>query len=105
MVVVCGSFVTGFVAAVSMFGLVIGFLVMAGLGVDTVGFLVGNRVVSVDVAGFNVELGTVCDKVVASGRTLGIKIHSGGYSVFTIKQPNKTLFHSNWILFRTVYRK
>lgn len=84
--VVSGCLVAGFVAAVSKVGLVIGFLVMDAFVVASVGFLVGKRVVSllVDaVSGCLVEFGIGCDIVVNNGNTLGIKIHSGGYSVFT----------------------
>lgn len=88
-VVVCGFFVGGFVVAVSA-GLgfaVMGFLVIGALLDDTIiGFRVGKRVVSVNtddvIAGLNDELNVVC-AVLGDWVTLGIKIHSGGCSVFT----------------------
>lgn len=89
-VVVCGFFVDGFVVAVSV-GLgfaVMGFLVIGALLDDTIiGFRVGKRVVSVNTAddvivGLNDELNVVC-AVLGDWVTLGIRIHSGGCSVFT----------------------
>lgn len=81
--VVCGCFV-----AVCVVGLVvIGSLLDAILVVGSVGFLVGKRVASVNpvdkLSGFDVVLEIVCDAVVNSGNTLGMRIHSGGYSVLT----------------------
>lgn len=69
-------------------GLMIDSLVNATLVVDSVGFLVGKRVApaenpTVEVSGFNVELEIGGDVVVNNGNTLGINIHSGGYSVLT----------------------
>lgn len=86
-----GCFVTGFIVGISVVGRVNGFFVMGEfvVDVDAVGFRVGNRVVSVDVVGFIVELEAVCLTVVDSGNTLGIKIHSGGNSVFSEQNEAK----------------
>lgn len=97
-VVVCGFFVAGFVAVVSIgLGFVmIGLLVTGTLFVDDIiGFRVGKRVVSVNksddvTTGLNEELGVVCD-VLGDGVTLGIKIHPG-FSVFTEKKNRQTFF-------------
>lgn len=73
-------------------------LVNATLVVDSVGFLVGKRVASVnpttvEISGFSVELEIGCDVVVNNGNTLGINIHSGGYSVLTEWKMNKQNRH------------
>lgn len=94
-VVDCGFFVAGFVAIVSIEpGFVIGFLVTGTLlDEDTIGFRVGKRVVSVNRAddattGLTNELCVVYN-VLGDCVTLGIKIHSGGCSVFTRRKKTK----------------
>lgn len=83
-VIIIGFFVDGFVGNASIvLGFVIGFFVIF-VDVCVVGFRVGKRVVSVKIV--------VWDVVEDNGITLGIKIHSGGCSVFTIKKiPPKSI--------------
>lgn len=86
-IVVCGCFVADCVLLTAAKLGLTDSLITAASVVDSVGFLVGKRVASVnpidEISGFDVVLGTVCDVLVNSGNTLGIKIHSGGYSVLT----------------------
>lgn len=73
--------------------------------VDAVGFRVGNRVVSVDVVGFIVELGAACLTVVDNGNTLGIKIHSGGNSVFSKKIEKHKIYNRFFFSYMFEQRK